>query len=172
MVGQATLGIGKLISSPLHLALLQWSRMSEFTADRAGLLACQDVATATRVMMKLAGMPIRHYNEMRLDAFVAQAKHFESLDYEKLNKAIKILSIMGSTHPWTVMRAAELIRWTDSGEYQRVLERNTQDRLYVREQEGDLFCRNCGYRLDGTENFCVSCGSSVHGDIIVSPTEV
>jgi Zn-dependent protease with chaperone function len=158
MVGQATLGIGKLISTPLQLALFRWSRMSEFTADRAGLLACQDPTTAAKVMMKWAGMPIRHYDDMKLDAFLGQVRRFEELDYEKLNKAIKFLSIMNSTHPWTVMRAAELLRWVDSGEYQQVVDRATEDRLYVREEGGVKFCRNCGYRLDGTPKFCNSCG--------------
>lgn len=158
MVGQATLGIGKLISTPLQLALLRWSRMSEFTADRAGLLACQDTTTAAKVMMKWAGMPIRHYDDMKLDAFIAQAKKFEELDYEKLNKAIKFLSIMNSTHPWTVMRAAEMLRWVESGDYQKVIDRATEDRLHIRDEGGGRFCRNCGYRLDGTPKFCNSCG--------------
>jgi len=43
IIGQYTLGIGKIVSTPLQLALSRWSRMSEFTADRAGLLACQDI---------------------------------------------------------------------------------------------------------------------------------
>lgn len=158
MVGEATLGIGKLISMPLQLALLRWSRMSEFTADRAGLLACQNPTTAARVMMKWAGMPIRHYDDMKLETFIDQAKRFEALDYEKLNKAIKILTIMNSTHPWTVMRAAELLRWVEGGEYQKVIDRATIDRLHIREEGNAKFCRNCDYRLEGTEKFCNSCG--------------
>lgn len=60
-VGQATLGTSKLITTPMRLALMHWERMSEFTADRAGLLACQDLEVAARVMMKMAGMPINYY---------------------------------------------------------------------------------------------------------------
>ena len=167
-IGQATLGLGKLIASPLELALqlalLRWSRMSEFTADRAGLLACQDMNAATRVMMKLAGMPIRDFHDLKIEAFLDQAREFESLDYEKLNRAVKFLAIMDSTHPWTVMRAAELLRWIEGGEYQMVVQRKTAYRLRVRHEGNDQFCRNCGYRLQGSERFCNSCGTVLRED--------
>ena len=57
IVGSATFGIGELLSAGLQLALLNWKRKSEFTADRAGLLATQDVTTSLSAMMKLAGLP-------------------------------------------------------------------------------------------------------------------
>ena len=164
-VGRATFRLGQgaaeLAVAPLQLALLRWSRMSEFTADRAGLLACQNTTTAAKVMMKWAGMPISHYEDMKLDTFIAQAKDFEKLDYEKLNKAIKFLSIMNSSHPWTVMRCAELLRWIESGEYQRVVDRTTADRLNIRHDNNAQFCRKCGYRLEGKERFCNSCGQQL-----------
>ena len=128
VLGQVTLGLGKLLSSPLQLVLLRWSRMSEFTADRAGLLACQDRDLATQVMMKWAGMPFKHYNDMKLECFLQQARDFEELDYDKLNKAVKFLATMQSSHPWTVMRAAELLRWLESGEYEQVVRRETRNR--------------------------------------------
>jgi Zn-dependent protease with chaperone function len=45
-LGKATFGIGKIFTAPLQLALLSWSRKSELTADRAGLLACQNRTAA------------------------------------------------------------------------------------------------------------------------------
>src|SRR5690606_21963042 len=70
VVGQATFGASKLISIPLRLALLRWSRMSEFTADRAGMLCCQNLEVAAAVTMKLAGMPVNYYPGMKLDSFL------------------------------------------------------------------------------------------------------
>lgn len=160
-LGKATLGVGKLLSYPLQLALFRWRRMSEFTADRAGLLACQDVEVATKVMMKMAGMPINQYDDMKLDQFVSQARQFESLDYEKLNKAAKYLLIMNQTHPWTVMRSAELLNWIEEGEYQRVIDRDTSHKAHIREAGDSQFCRKCGYRLQGGERFCNSCGTKL-----------
>jgi Zn-dependent protease with chaperone function len=124
LIGKFTLGVGELISAPLTLALYHWSRMSELTADRAGLLACQDLETASRVMMKFAGMPSKYYEHMDVAVFQEQARHFESLDYERLNRMAKFMSIMNSTHPWTVMRAAELLRWVEVGGYQQIIDRH------------------------------------------------
>lgn len=159
IVGKATLGLSELLSTPLQLALLWWYRMSEFTADRAGLLTSQDPNIAIKVMMKCAGMPIRHYDDMKIEAFIEQAKRFEELDYEELNRAFKFFLIMESTHPWTVMRAAELLKWIDTGAYRQVIERKTSDRAHIRYEGSAQFCRRCGYRLEGSEKFCSSCGA-------------
>ena len=105
---------GNLIGAPLKYALLYWDRMSEFTADRAGLLCCQNRDAVMRAFTKMAGLPKSHYDNLDEHAFLQQARDFDNLDYEKLNKFYKILSIVDSSHPWTVMRAAELMKWDDS----------------------------------------------------------
>ena len=38
-----------------------------------------------------------------------------------MNKIIKTISIADDTHPWTVMRAAELLNWIESREYGKYL---------------------------------------------------
>ena len=112
---------GNLIAAPLQYALLYWDRMSEFTADRAGLLCCQNKDAAVRAFTKMAGLPQGHFSRLNEQAFLQQAKDFETLDYEKLNKFFKSVSIVDSSHPWTVMRAAELIKWVENGEYRNLL---------------------------------------------------
>lgn len=161
VVGQATFGASKLISTPVRLALLRWSRMSEFTADRAGMLCCQNLEVAAGVMMKLAGMPVNYYPGMKLDSFLDQAREFEELDYDKLNKLTKYFLVMSSTHPWTVMRAAELLKWIEGGEYQQVLERKTRSRVTIKLENGYSCCRKCNYRLAGEPKFCPSCGADL-----------
>jgi hypothetical protein len=135
--------------------------MSEFTADRAGLLACQNPEATVRVMMKWAGVPIRHYSDMKVDVFVQQAKSFAALDYDSINQAVKYLAIRKMEHPWTIIRSAELLKWLESGEYQRVVDRQTSDRLHIRYEGSCQFCRKCGYRLEGSERFCNSCGQQL-----------
>ena len=49
------LGIPGLLTSGVRTALLHWMRMSEFTADRAGLLACQSPQAAYNAKLKMAG---------------------------------------------------------------------------------------------------------------------
>lgn len=110
---------GTIAAAPLQFALFYWNRMSEFTADRAGLLCCQNKDSAVRAFMKMAGMPIKHFSEMNYQCFIQQATEFKQLDYNAMNKAIKLISIADESHPWTVMRASELLNWMNSGEYNK-----------------------------------------------------
>jgi Zn-dependent protease with chaperone function len=76
VVGAATFGVGSLLSFPLEVALVRWQRMSELTADRAGLLACQDVDAATTALIKLAGLPLKFFDKVNTEDFLAQAREF------------------------------------------------------------------------------------------------
>lgn len=121
MAGQVTLGIGKMIESGVTAALQNWKQMSEFTADRAGLLCCQDKMAASKVFMKLAGAPPAYYSRLRVQDFIDQARHFEDLDLVAQNKVAKVIAMLQADHPWTVVRGSELLKWSDAGEYQTVL---------------------------------------------------
>ena len=112
---------GNIAAAPLQYALYYWDRMSEFTADRAGLMACQNKEAAIRAFMKMSGMPIKQFNNINYQTFIQQAREFKQLDYEGLNKVIKLISIADSSHPWTVMRAAELLNWINDGDYERFI---------------------------------------------------
>ena len=108
---------GGIAAAPIQFALYYWDRMSEFTADRAGLLCCQNKDAAVRAFMKMAGMPIKQFNDMKYQTFIQQAKDFKQLDFDGMNKVIKTISIADDSHPWTVMRAAELLNWIDNGQF-------------------------------------------------------
>jgi len=125
ILGAATLGLGKLAAGGIDVALYYWSRMSEFTADRAGMLACQDDRAALSALTKMAGLPKGYYDKVDVNAFIAQAKEFDSFDTSQLNWIAKIMLATHRTHPWTVMRASELLRWIESSDYAAILERKT-----------------------------------------------
>jgi len=103
---------------PIKLALLEWYRKSELSADRAGLLASQDPTATNRVFLKLAGGG--DMKQMDLDAFMRQASEYEERG-GALDTIYKILNTLGASHPFNTLRAAELKRWTDAGNYQRIL---------------------------------------------------
>ena len=153
IIGGVTLGIGSAVSTALEVALLNWKRMSEFTADRAGLLATQDVNAAIATMMKIAGLPQKAYGSINSEDFLAQAREFEALDTDTLSWVAKGLSVMGQQHPWTVMRASEFLKWTDSGDYERVL--NGKHDVLTRH------CTQCGRTLGAAQLFCPQCGAKV-----------
>ncbi|MDO5537538.1 MAG: hypothetical protein Q4F72_08430, partial [Desulfovibrionaceae bacterium] len=124
MAGTATLGLSNILSAGLKLALLNWERMSEFTADRAGFLCCQNIRAVMTVFMKLSGLPARYYRdcESRVDAFIAQAEAFDALDSSGMHKFVKYATILSDNHPWLIMRGRELLAWQQSGAYEGLLD--------------------------------------------------
>ena len=98
--------------------LEEWYRKSELSCDRAGLLASQDPAAAKRVLMKLAGGS--RLSELNSDAFMEQAHDYDAVP-DVRDGLLKLLQLQGNSHPFAVTRFAELSRWIDSGEYERIL---------------------------------------------------
>ena len=103
---------------PIKLALLEWYRKSELSADRAGLLGAQDANAAMRVFLKLAGGG--KAAETNLQAFMEQAREYET-GGGALDSIYKILNTLGATHPFNTLRAAELERWIAAGTYERIV---------------------------------------------------
>jgi Zn-dependent protease with chaperone function len=114
----AWMPIGYLGLRAIVWGLEEWFRKSELSADRAGLLAGQDVEAARRVLMKLAGGP--YVSELNPDAFHAQAHEYDAVP-DVREGLLKLLQLQGQTHPFAVVRYAELDRWASSGDYQRIL---------------------------------------------------
>ena len=121
VIANSTLGLGGLATNGVEFALYQWVMMAKLTSDRAGLLACQDINTATSALIKLAGLPGKYINVNVVEEFMAQARDFGDYNLDRLDKFTKMLSFMEPMHPWTTLRAAELLKWIDSGEYQALL---------------------------------------------------
>lgn len=112
---------GNIIATPLKFALYYWSRMSEFTADRAGLLCCQNMKAAVSAFIKMSGLPVKDYEKINEKSFVEQAKNFQQLDYENLNKIVKLILIAQADHPWTVMRAGQLLEWVKQKDTKQII---------------------------------------------------
>ncbi len=107
---------------PVRLAFLEWSRKSELSADRAGLLGEQDIVVTQRLDMKMAGggRGAGFAAQLNVDAFMQQAHEYGSSS-EGLDVVYKVLSTLALTHPMHTVRAAEIQRWVGSGEYDRIL---------------------------------------------------
>ena len=108
-----TLGLGAII-----WGLEEWFRKSELSCDRAGLLAGQDLDAARRALMKLAGGA--QLSELNPDAFREQAHEYDAVP-DLRDSILKILQLQGNTHPFAVVRFAELDYWATHGEYERIL---------------------------------------------------
>lgn len=110
-------------STLLQIPLFYWSRMTDLTADRIGLLACQDINVALKTMIKMAGAPEALYDNLNVDAFIEQAESFKLSKMGIMNKIVEKISIMDNAAPWMVRRASELLKWYKSGEYDAIIKR-------------------------------------------------
>ena len=101
-------------------ALMEWQRKSELSGDRAGLLCGQDFDAAIRVELKLAGGS--RLDRLDSQAFLAQAREYERTG-DMRDGLLKLLNLELQTHPFSVLRAAALTKWVDSGGYGAILGR-------------------------------------------------
>ncbi|MFG2866910.1 M48 family metallopeptidase [Streptomyces sp. NPDC048338] len=125
----AWIPLGNVAILAIVTALREWFRKSELSADRAGLLAGQDLQASMRGLMKIAGG--NHLHEMNVDAFLAQADEYEK-GGDLRDSVLKILNVLPRTHPFTTVRAAEVKKWSESRDYQRIMDghypRRTEDK--------------------------------------------
>ena len=103
---------------PIRLALMEWYRKSELSSDRAGFLACQNREDSLSVNMKFAGGG--EASSMDLDVYMEQAKEYAE-GGGPLDTIYKILNTLDLDHPFSSMRAAELQKWIDEGEYDKIV---------------------------------------------------
>jgi Zn-dependent protease with chaperone function len=122
LLGQATLGLGALLGQGLVIALYEWYRCAELTADRAALLCMQDIEPARDTFMKLAGGTTRLAGEMDRDEFLRQVAEYEEVDRSTLDKAYKVLLTLYRTHPFAMQRAKALNGWFTEG-YEELMAR-------------------------------------------------
>jgi Zn-dependent protease with chaperone function len=114
----AWMPIGYIGLRAIIWGLEEWYRKSELSCDRAGLLVGQDIEASRRGLMKLAGGS--KLAEMNPDAFLDQAHEYDAVP-DLRDSLLKVLQLQGQTHPFAVVRYAELHQWVESGAYERIL---------------------------------------------------
>ena len=107
---------------PITLALLEWSRKAEVSCDRAGLLATQDLNAMTGLLCVMAGGIRGRRDELNLDAFIEQSNDYR--EATGLSAYYRMMSTLGRSHPFPVIRVAELRNWVDSGAYTEIMAGN------------------------------------------------
>jgi Zn-dependent protease with chaperone function len=102
----------------VQYALLEWSRATELTCDRAAAVVTRDPRLVCKMLMTMsAGAKAADLN---LDAFMRQ-----SMDYtetgEGLDRLQRLLTDLRQTHSLPVKRVHELLAWVREGEYDRII---------------------------------------------------
>ncbi|NNF13536.1 MAG: M48 family metallopeptidase [Gemmatimonadetes bacterium] len=107
-----------LAARAVLVALLEWSRKSELSCDRAGLLGVQDPEVVMRTMLKMAGGG--ETDETSLQEFIVQAEEYRQ-GGDVADQVFKVLNLLGQTHPFYVLRVSELRDWIEGGDYDRII---------------------------------------------------
>jgi Zn-dependent protease with chaperone function len=104
-----------VVSQVMGFIFLLWSRKCEYTCDRGGLLANQNVDAAITALAKLAiGKDL--FNKMDLNALIRQKNDIERDGISKLSEIFE-------THPYTIYRIHALEAFQRSVQYQRLSHR-------------------------------------------------
>lgn len=107
-----------LAARAVLVGLLEWSRKSELSSDRAGLLGVQDPEVVMRTMLKMAGGGSTE--ETSLQEFIIQAEEYQE-GGDVADQVFKVLNLMFQTHPFYVLRVSELRAWIETGDYDRIV---------------------------------------------------
>jgi Zn-dependent protease with chaperone function len=109
----SALGIRAIIA-----ALSEWYRKAELSCDRAGLLCGQDPTAALRAQIQVAG----GIDPSRIDipSFLQQAAEYESVE-DIRDSFLKLQYVETQSHPFAVVRAAQLQKWAATEEYRAIL---------------------------------------------------
>ncbi len=175
IVGDMTLGIGRLIGRTLEAALLEWDRKSEFTADRSSLVVVQDPQVMLSLMMKFAGGTLFQKQQMDANEFLKQASLYEEVDANILDRLYKGLLVTAVNHPLTIVRAREVMNWSESKEYKDILDGRyprtpnpsgsgtksaSEGTVSVTVDTQLVHCPHCG-REQMNHRFCGLCGGAI-----------
>jgi Zn-dependent protease with chaperone function len=134
--GGLPMGLGLPVRA-VRAVLLEWMRAAELSCDRAATLAVRDPQIVCRTLMVISGgVPA---DQLNLDAFMAQAMEYENWE-DSHDRVRRFFNEINRTHANSVRRVSEVMRWVQSGEYDRIQRgeyRKRGDDTNVREEAGD-----------------------------------
>ena len=114
--------IGGTTLMGIVVALKEWQRKSELTADRAGYIACNNLDAVLSAELKLKGKtnPALAPNDCNfsIEEILSQLDDYEKVKMDSLyTKFIYAYITCNMTHPWSVERMKEIMDWDKSVAY-------------------------------------------------------
>lgn len=135
-----------LAALALEPLLMSWSRYSEISADRAGLLAGRDFEAACGVFLKLGGFPYlkglpRKPSNVLMDQHIDYMK--QTGNFSMLRRLWReVAHGLNATHPRVVERFAALDEWRDLGCFDELAEASLSERVRIAREIGTDYLRN------------------------------
>ncbi|HEY3314565.1 MAG TPA: M48 family metalloprotease [Bacillota bacterium] len=109
-IGQRFLPLAQLLVIPARAALETWRRSAELTADRAGLIAAQDLRTSSMALIKLAVGSKELASRLNYDEYLRQ---IEQAEQHTLAGPVQTFA----SHPMVARRVRRLKEWSESPAY-------------------------------------------------------
>ncbi len=171
--GGARMGVGDALTMPIQMALLEWARKAEFTADRASVLVTQNPEAMFSALFKVVGGSPKIFEQMDREEFLKQADEFERTDTTQLDKFYRLVVESGMEHPIPVIRSREVLRYGETDEYKAIIEgryvRYDKDgRLSSAFKTAPMACPFCDKEADTSFTFCIHCGGDLKEAIIAA----
>jgi len=102
----------------VKLPLVSWMKKSELTADRGGLLACQNFSAASRYMLCKAGMPLHMTKDVSVSEYINACRYSDKT--ATVGKAVKSLS---EKDGFINDRIVQLFTWYNGSNYGDILDK-------------------------------------------------
>jgi Zn-dependent protease with chaperone function len=147
-------GLLGVLTTPIQLGLLYWSRRSELSADRAAAAAMGSAQPVIETMIRLSGGSKTITGNVNIQEYAAQANAYDTLQESKWDKVLQTVAIAWQDHPFSAIRVREILKWCNTEHYHRLMEN-------IKIQETGVKCYNCHQPIDANWKFCKSCGSKI-----------
>jgi Zn-dependent protease with chaperone function/RNA polymerase subunit RPABC4/transcription elongation factor Spt4 len=153
--GAQILGPLSIAVKPIEVALAYWSRRSEFSADRAAAVVLGGPQPVVETMIRLSGGPKSITADVNVEEYLRQAEDFDKLAENAWSKVLQLMSVMEATHPFSALRAREIVRWCEGEQYRRIAA------ALAGGTAAGPACPSCGAQVGGDWKFCRSCGAGL-----------
>lgn len=119
-------GIGTTLAIGIKFALMEWYRNSEYTADRAGLIASANIEDSSSKAIRSLGCTAKIKNiDISTDKIIGQADEISLTDMGIIDKLIYADATASMTHPWTILRIKQINDWYNSGEFEKIVKKHS-----------------------------------------------
>ena len=106
--------------------LTHWSRMAEFSGDRAALLVVQDPLVVANVIAKMSGFHKGVLSDFNFESLFQQLEDYDRYDQNALQSLVKlqkmVLDSLGQAWlPSPILRIKRILMWGSSDQYKDIM---------------------------------------------------
>lgn len=123
--------IGSILDKTQTIVLSAWSRRSEISADRAGLLCCKDLEVAQRTLINLE-IPFLDAADIDTNDYITKSKSYRG------NSILRKLNEYDDSHLITPKRIEALTAFINSSKYYKCIDEIPTTSVYSDEELKDL----------------------------------